>query len=86
MNLNKFLVMKSLVIQMVKNLPSMQETQVLSLDWEDPLEEEMETHSNILAWRIPMDRGTWRATVYGITESDMTERLTLSTFLKSTLY
>ena len=78
--------MKSLVIQMMKNLPSMQETQVLSLDWEDPLEEEMETHSNILAWRIPMDRGTWRATVYGITESDMTERLTLSTFLKSTLY
>ena len=53
MNLNKFLVMKSLVIQMVKNLPSMQETQVLSLDWEDPLEEEMETHSNILAWKIP---------------------------------
>ena len=40
MNLNKFLLMKSLVIQMVKNLPSMQETQVLSLDWEDPLEEE----------------------------------------------
>ena len=86
MNLNKFLVMKSLMIQMVKNLPSMQETQVLSLDWEDPLEEEMATHSNILAWRIPMDRGTWRATVHGITESDMTERLTLSTFLKSLLF
>jgi len=60
LNLNKFLVMKSLVVQMVKNLPSMQETQVLSLDWEDPLEEEMATHSNILAWRIPMDRETWR--------------------------
>ena len=60
MNLNKFLVMKSLVVQMVKNLPSMQETQVISLDWEDPLEEEMATHSNILAWRIPMNRGTWR--------------------------
>ena len=52
--------MKSLVVQMVKNLPSMQETQVISLDWEDPLEEEMATHSNILAWRIPMNRGTWR--------------------------
>ena len=49
MNLNKFLVMKSLVVQMVKNLPSMQETQVLSLDWEDPLEEEMATQSSILA-------------------------------------
>ena len=52
MNLNKFLVMKSLVVQMVKNLPSMQETQVISLDWEDPLEEEMATHSNILVRNI----------------------------------
>ena len=39
--------------QMVKNLPAMQETWVPSLGWEDPLEEEMATHSNILAWRIP---------------------------------
>ena len=38
---------------MVKNLPAMQETQVLSLGWEDPLEKEMATHSSILAWRIP---------------------------------
>ena len=38
---------------MVKNLPAMQETQVLSLSQEDLLEEEMATHSNILAWRIP---------------------------------
>ena len=37
---------------MVKNLPAMQETWVPSLGWEDPLEEEMATHSNILAWRI----------------------------------
>ena len=36
----------------VKNLPAMQETQVQSLGWEDPLEEGMATHSNILAWRI----------------------------------
>ena len=43
----------SLVAQMVKNLPAMQETQVLSLGWEDPLEEGMTTHSSILAWRIP---------------------------------
>ena len=38
---------------MVKNLPAMEETWVQSLDWEDPLEMEMATHSNILAWRIP---------------------------------
>ena len=38
---------------MVKNLPAMQETQVQSLDWEDPLEEGMATHSSVLAWRIP---------------------------------
>ena len=39
--------------QMVKNLPAMQETQVQSLGWEDPLEKGMATHSSILAWRIP---------------------------------
>ena len=38
---------------MVKNLPAMWETWVRPLDWEDPLEEGMATHSNILAWRIP---------------------------------
>ena len=48
--------------QMVKNLPEMWETWVQSLDWEDPLEEGMATHSSILAWRIPMDRGAWQAT------------------------
>ena len=45
--------MASLVAQMVKNLPAVQETQVRSLGWEDPLEEEMTTHSSTLAWRIP---------------------------------
>ena len=39
--------------QLVENLPAMQKTWVRSLCWEDPLEEEMRTHSNILAWRIP---------------------------------
>ena len=48
--------MATLVAQMVKNLPAMWETQVGSLDWEEPLEKEMATHSSILAWRIPMDR------------------------------
>ena len=43
----------SLVAQLVKNLPAMLETWVQSLGWENPLENEMETHSSILAWRIP---------------------------------
>ena len=52
----------------------MQETWVQSLGWEDPLEEGMATHSSILAWRIPKDRGAWRATVHGgHKESDTTE-------------
>ena len=49
----KVLLWASLVAQLVKNLSAMQETCVRSLDWEDPLEKEMETHSSILAWRIP---------------------------------
>ena len=47
----------------------MQETWVRSLGCEDPLEEGMETHPSILAWRIPMDRRTWRAAVHGVTKS-----------------
>ena len=43
----------SLVVKMVKNLSAVQETQVRSLGWEDPLEEGMAIHSSILAWRIP---------------------------------
>ena len=45
--------MASLVTQMVKCLPAVQETGVQSLGWEDPLEKGMTTHSSILAWRIP---------------------------------
>ena len=43
--------------------------QVQSLGREDPLEEGMVTHSIILAWKIPMDRGAWQATVYGVAKS-----------------
>ena len=43
----------SLMAQMKKNLPAMQETLVRSLNWEDPPEKGMATHSNVLAWRIP---------------------------------
>ena len=54
---------------MVKHLPTIWETRVLSLCQEDPLENEMTTHSSILAWMIPMDRGAWRAKVCGVTKS-----------------
>ena len=65
----------SLVVQMVKNLPALIETRVQSLGWEDPLEEGMATHSSILAWRILMNRGAWRATVHWVTELGTNERL-----------
>ena len=61
--------MFSLVAQTVKRLPTMLETRVQSLGWEDPLEKGMATHSSILAWRISMDRGAWQTTVYGVTKS-----------------
>ena len=60
----------------VKNTPAVQELPrdaVQSMGWEDPLEEGMATHSSVLAWRIPMDRGAWRATVHVVMESDTTE-------------
>ena len=52
-NMLSRLVTTSLVAQMVKHLPTMRETQVQALGWEDPLEKEMATHSSILAWKIP---------------------------------
>ena len=62
----------SLVAQMVKNPPAMQETWVQSLGWEDPLKEDMVTHPSILAWRIPMDRGSLVGS-WDCKESDTTE-------------
>ena len=59
----------SLVAQMVKNLPVVWETWVQSLGWEDPLEADMATHSSILSWRIPMDRGACWATVHSVAKS-----------------
>ena len=59
----------SLVAQMIKNLPATWETWVRPLGQEDPLEEGMLTHSSIVAWRIPMDRGAWEATVHGVAKS-----------------
>ena len=59
----------SLVAQLVKNPPAMQETPVRFLGWEDPLEEGMATHSSILAWRTPIDREAWWAAIHGVAKS-----------------
>ena len=54
---------------MGKNLPAMWEAWVPSPGWEEPLEEGVATHCSVLAWRIPADRGAWRAAVRGVTDS-----------------
>ena len=59
----------SLVAQMVKNPPEIWETWVQTLGWEDSLEKERATCTSILAWRIPMGRGTWWAAVHGVSKS-----------------
>ena len=59
----------SLAAQPVKNLPAMQEIQLQFLGGKAPLEQEMVTHSSILAWRILMDRGALWATVHGVAKS-----------------
>ena len=61
-NTKHFLYWTSLIAQLVKNPPAMQETPVQFLGWEDPLEKEKATHCSILAWRIP-----W--TVHGVIKS-----------------
>ena len=71
----------SLVTQMVKNLPAMQETQVRFLGREDPLEKRMATHFSILAWIIPWTEEPGGLQSMGREESNMTEQLTLITSL-----
>ena len=68
---------------MVKNLPAMQEIQVLSLGWEDTLEKGMATHSSILTWKIlwTVEPGGLQS-IQGHKELDTTERLTLSLKVK----
>ena len=53
----------------VKNPSAKQDTQVLSLGQEDPMEEGMATDSSILAWKNPLDRGVWWGTVNGVTKN-----------------
>ena len=70
----------------VKNLLAMQETRVQSLGWEDALEAGMATQSSMLAWRIPMDRGSRWATIHRVAELDtpeVTERVYMLTKAKS---
>ena len=59
----------SLVAQRIKRLPAMQEIQIRSLGWEDPLEKEMATHSSILAWRIPWTEEPGGLQSTGVTKS-----------------
>ena len=70
----------SLVAQLVKNLPTMQETWVQFLGQEDPLEKGMASHSSILAWRIHGQRSLVGYSLWSRRESDTTEQLILFTF------
>ena len=63
----------SLVAQMVKLLPTMQESQVQFLGWEDPLEKEMATHSSTLAWKIPRMKEPGRLQSMGLQRVGPTE-------------
>ena len=65
--------MASLVAQLVKNLPAMQETWVRFLGWEDLLGEGMATHSSVLVWRIPWTEEAAGLQSMGLQESDMTK-------------
>ena len=78
--------LQSLVAQMVKDLLAVQETQVQSLGWEDSLEKRMASHSSILAERISGQRSLEGATVHGVTQSDMTEHLSLHFTVIKTLW
>ena len=71
-NENGFFGGASLIAQLVKNLPAMQETWIQFLGQEDPLEKEMAHHSSILAWRIPWTEEPSRLQSMGLQESDTT--------------
>ena len=79
MDLEIIITRASLVAQMVKNLPTMQETQVQPLGWEDPLEKGMATHSSSLAWRIAWIEEPGGLQSIGCEESEMTKWLSAYT-------
>ena len=72
---------------MIKNTLAMQETQVQSLDQEDPLEKEMATHSSILALKNSMDSGAWWATVHGVARvgHDLATKPPIQTFVSKVI-
>ena len=70
--------MASLVAQLIKNLPAVQEARVRFLGWDDPLEKEMATHCSILAWKISWTEEPGGLQSWGHKESGTTEQLTLS--------
>ena len=72
--------MTSLVAQTIKRLPTMWETRVQSLGWEDLLEKEMAVHSSILAWKILWTEEPRRLRPWARKESDTTERLHFNIF------
>ena len=76
----------SLVAQMVKHLPAMQETWVQSPGWEYPLEKEMATYQSILAWRIPCTEEPGRLHPRGHKEWDTTEQLSTARHSQSSVY
>ena len=78
--------MTSLVAQMAKHLPTMQETQVQSLGQEDPLEKETVTHSSTLAWKIPCMEEPGMLHPWGRKELDMTERLQFLSFMWESIH
>ena len=75
-----------LVAQTVKCLPTMWETQVRCLGWEDPLEKDMATHSSILAWEIHGQKSLVGCSPWGHKESGTTERLILKLNLHTQFY
>ena len=69
---------QALLAQMVKKLPAVQETQVQSLGWEDPLEKRMAAHASTVAWRVPRTEEPGRLQSMELHELDTTEQLSLS--------
>ena len=76
----------SLVAQLVKNPPAMQETPVRFLGWEDPLEKGKATHSSILTWGIPWTEEPGGLSPWGRKKSDTNERLSLHFYLHADKY
>ena len=74
----------SQVVLVVKQLP-VNADDIRNMGWEEPLEEGMATHSSMLAWRIPTDRGAWQATVHRVTDSQ-TQLKQLSAHMHSTCF